>query len=100
MKPLRHRDVIGIFAQHKVAANLLMIIMIIAGLTSLSKLNTQFFPTFALDLITVRVEWRSASAEDVEDSITSRIEQELHRRFCRQNDINIVLWHVDCYFGV
>jgi len=77
MKPLRHRDVIGIFAQHKVAANLLMIIMIIAGLTSLSKLNTQFFPTFALDLITVRVEWRSASAEDVEDSITSRIEQEL-----------------------
>ena len=75
MKP--QRDFIGLFAQHKVAANLLMFILIIAGLLSLARLNTQFFPTFALDLITVRVEWRSASAEDVEDSITSRLEQEL-----------------------
>ena len=71
------RDFIGLFAQHKVAANLLMFILVIAGLLSLTRLNTQFFPTFALDLITVRVEWRSASAEDVEDSITSRLEQEL-----------------------
>lgn len=71
------RDFIGIFAQHKVAANLLMIIMIIAGLVSLSRLNTQFFPTFALDVVTISIEWRGASAEDVEDSITSRIEQEL-----------------------
>jgi multidrug efflux pump subunit AcrB len=71
------RDFIAIFAQHKVAANLLMIIVIIAGLVSLSKLNTQFFPTFALDVVTVRIEWRGASAEDVEDSISSRVEQEL-----------------------
>lgn len=71
------RDFIGLFAQHKVAANLLMIIMIIAGLASLTRLNTQYFPTFALDIITVRVEWRGASAEDVEDSISSRVEQEL-----------------------
>ena len=73
----QHRDFIAIFAQHKVAANLLMIMMIMAGLLSLSKLNTQFFPTFALDIVTVSVEWRGASAEDVEDSISSRVEQEL-----------------------
>jgi multidrug efflux pump subunit AcrB len=73
----QHRDFIAIFAQHKVAANLLMIIIILAGLLSLSKLNTQFFPTFALDIVTVSVEWRGASAEDVEDSISSRVEQEL-----------------------
>jgi multidrug efflux pump subunit AcrB len=73
----QHRDFIAIFAQHKVAANLLMIMMIMAGLLSLSKLNTQFFPTFALDIVTVAVEWRGASAEDVEDSISSRIEQQL-----------------------
>jgi len=71
------QDFIGLFAQHKVAANLLMIIMVMAGLLSLSQLNTQFFPTFALDVITVRVEWRGASAEDIEDSISSRVEQEL-----------------------
>jgi len=71
------QDFIGLFAQHRVAANLLMLIFLIAGLTSLMRLNTQFFPTFALDMVNIRVEWRGASAEDVEDSITNRIEQEL-----------------------
>lgn len=74
----QHRnDLIGLFAQHKVAANLLMIIMLMAGVVGLIKLNTQFFPTFALDFITVRVVWPGASAEDVARSITSPLEQEL-----------------------
>jgi multidrug efflux pump subunit AcrB len=71
------QDFIGLFAQHRVAANLLMLIFLIAGIASLTRLNTQFFPTFALDMVNVRVEWRGASAEDVEDSITNRVEQEL-----------------------
>tara|TARA_R100001039_G_C1854868_1_gene118300 strand:- start:31201 stop:34335 length:3135 start_codon:yes stop_codon:yes gene_type:complete len=75
--PAHRTDIIGIFAQHKVAANLLMLMMLIGGFVSLSKLNTQFFPNFALDVITVSVVWRGASAEDVEDALTSRIEQEL-----------------------
>ncbi len=50
--------------------------MLIAGIFSLSKMNTQFFPTFNVDLITVQVEWRGASAEDVQQSITNRLEQE------------------------
>ncbi|MFT7234544.1 MAG: multidrug efflux pump subunit AcrB [Methylophagaceae bacterium] len=70
-------DFIGLFAQHKVAANLLMLILILAGLLSLTRLNTQFFPNFVLDTITVRVDWRGASAEDVENAISSRLEQEL-----------------------
>jgi multidrug efflux pump subunit AcrB len=70
-------NLIGIFAQHKVAANLLMIIMIASGFWALTKLNTQFLPNFALDIISVRVIWTGASAEDVESSITIPIEQEL-----------------------
>ncbi|KKN07692.1 hypothetical protein LCGC14_1064410, partial [marine sediment metagenome] len=73
----RRNDLIGLFAQHKVAANLLMLIMLIVGFVSLSKLNTQFFPNFALDIVNVRIEWRGASAEDVEEALTSRVEQEL-----------------------
>lgn len=73
----QRQDIIGLFAQHKVAANLLMLIMVMAGLLSLTRLNTQFFPTFALDIITVSVTWRGASAEDIEDAISSRVEQEL-----------------------
>ena len=72
---VNNRDIIGLFAQHKVAANLLMIMMLVAGAYAISKLNTQFFPTFSLDEITVVVAWDGASAEDVQESITKRLEQ-------------------------
>lgn len=68
---------IRLFAQHRVAANLLMIMMMIFGAYSLGKLNKQFFPNFALDYISVRVVWPGASAEDVERSITVPLEQAL-----------------------
>lgn len=78
MQPFQHKkNLIGTFAQHKVAANLLMLIMLLAGIWALNKLNTQFFPNFALDIISVRVIWRGATAEDVQESITRSIEQAL-----------------------
>jgi len=70
-------NIIGFFAQHKVAANLLMIIIFVSGFWALSRLNTQFFPNFALDIITVRIVWSGASAEDVETAITRPVEQQL-----------------------
>ncbi|MDM8565801.1 efflux RND transporter permease subunit [Candidatus Halobeggiatoa sp. HSG11] len=79
MQPIiKHKkNLIGIFARHKVAANLLMIIMIMSGVWALSKFNTQFLPNFALDIITITVVWNGATAEDIEESITKPIEQEL-----------------------
>lgn len=76
--PFRHRhDLLGVFAHHKVACNLLMVIMILAGIWALDRLNTQFFPNIALDVVKVRVEWTGASAEDVEAAITDPLEQQL-----------------------
>ncbi|AGA89391.1 cation/multidrug efflux pump [Thioflavicoccus mobilis 8321] len=79
MKPTpRHRsDLIGLFAHHRVAANLLMVIMLLAGALALDRLNVQLFPTFELDMVTVRVVWTGASAEDIEDGITTPLEQRL-----------------------
>ena len=71
------RDLIAAFAHHPVAGNLLMILLIVAGLFAVSRLNIQFFPSFDLDVITVRVEWRGAAAEDVEEGITTPLEQKL-----------------------
>jgi multidrug efflux pump subunit AcrB len=74
MQTFKHqKNLIGIFAQHKVAANLLMLILLLAGFLALSKLNTQFLPNFALDVISVTVLWTGATAEDVEMSITRPI---------------------------
>lgn len=69
---------VTIFTRHPVAANLLMIMMILAGLWGLRQLNTQFFPTFNLDMISVQMVWSGATAEDVEASITNPIEQAIN----------------------
>lgn len=68
---------VGLFASHRVAANLLMVMMLLAGVLGLAKLNVQFFPNFALDIIRVDVKWTGAPAEDVESGITIPLEQEL-----------------------
>ncbi len=68
---------IASFASHRVAANLMMFLFILAGLWSLKKINTQFFPNFDLDYISISVPWSGATAEDVERSIILPMEQEL-----------------------
>lgn len=70
-------DLLGFFAHHKVAANLLMIIMVIGGAVALQKLNVRYFPQFDLDYITITIPWRGASAEDVAESITVPLEMKL-----------------------
>ncbi|MGI1669301.1 MAG: efflux RND transporter permease subunit [Neptuniibacter sp.] len=67
----------AVFASHRVAANLFMVLMILAGVWGLKKLNTQFFPSFELDVVTVQVIWSGAAAEDVEQSIILPIEETL-----------------------
>jgi multidrug efflux pump subunit AcrB len=74
----RHRsDLLGIFANHRVAANLLMVMMLLAGIMALQKLNVQFFPNFELDTVSVNTVWSGASAEDVQTGITIPLEQRL-----------------------
>jgi multidrug efflux pump subunit AcrB len=75
--PKQTDNLITIFAKHKVAANLLMLMLLFSGVFALIKMNTQFFPNFALDIVTVNIVWRGASAEDVETSITRPVEEEL-----------------------
>lgn len=73
----QQRSLINIFARHKVAANLLMAVMILAGIFALNRLNTQFMPTYDLDIIRITVVWPGASAEDIERSITTPLETDL-----------------------
>ena len=55
---------VKIFVRHKNAANLLMIMMIVVGIASIYRLNTQFFPDFGTEVITTSIIWPGASAED------------------------------------
>ena len=75
--PAPRAGLIGAFASHPVACNLLMAIMLLVGAAALTRLNTQFFPSFDVDFITLRVQWTGATAEDVETAITAPLEREL-----------------------
>ena len=63
--------------RHRVAANILMLLAFLAGTIGMLRMNVQFFPTFALDVISVRVVWSGASAEDIEVGITIPLEERL-----------------------
>ncbi|MCB1230979.1 MAG: efflux RND transporter permease subunit [Verrucomicrobiae bacterium] len=65
------------FARNRVAANLLMVAIAVAGAATLlmRKLPLEVFPEFESDMITVSVPYRGATPEEVEESIVIRIEE-------------------------
>ncbi|MEE9314294.1 MAG: efflux RND transporter permease subunit [Rhizobiaceae bacterium] len=68
---------VSLFVRHRNAANLVMVLMILFGVISLGRINTQFFPTVEIPVITVSVPWSGASAQDVESNILELLEPEL-----------------------
>ncbi|MFU8837940.1 MAG: efflux RND transporter permease subunit [Thiohalomonadaceae bacterium] len=65
------------FIRHRVAANVLMLLAFVVGIVGILRMNVQFFPSFDLDIISVRVVWIGASSEDVERAITTPLEERL-----------------------
>ncbi len=74
---MKNNDLISLFANHRVASNLLMMMMIIVGLLALKKHQVLFFPNFELDVISISTTWAGASAEDIQSAITIPLEQRL-----------------------
>jgi multidrug efflux pump subunit AcrB len=63
------------FTENSVAANLLMILVLVAGAVSLMGTKQEVFPEMSLDLITVRVPYLGAAPEEVEEAVCVRIEE-------------------------
>ncbi|UOB73019.1 MULTISPECIES: efflux RND transporter permease subunit [unclassified Pseudoalteromonas] len=64
------------FTKNHVAANLLLVTLLLSGLFSLSsKIPLEVFPSFETDMISVGVSLRGATPEDVEQGVTIRIEE-------------------------
>jgi len=64
------------FAKNHVAANLLLVTLLLSGLFSLSsKIPLEVFPSFETDMISISVSLRGATPEDVEQGVTIRIEE-------------------------
>ena len=74
---MEKKGILEIFATHPVAMNILMVVILIAGGYVLLNINVQFFPAFNLQFVNVSTEWPGAAAEDVEISVTNRLELDL-----------------------
>ncbi|MEM7601083.1 MAG: efflux RND transporter permease subunit, partial [Verrucomicrobiota bacterium] len=68
---------IGFFARNGVAANLLLVGIILAGVYALSskKIPLEVFPEFESRTISVSVNYRGATPEEVEESVVIRVEE-------------------------
>jgi multidrug efflux pump subunit AcrB len=80
------------FAAHPTAANILMFIIILLGITALPSLNKETFPEIKLYKVQVTVAYPGASAPEVEEGICNRLEDAtdgisfLEERSCEARD--------------
>ena len=71
------KGLLGWFASNHVAANLLMLIIIVAGLLSIFSAKLEVFPELSLDMLTISVPYLGASPEDVEEGVCLRVEESI-----------------------
>ncbi len=70
-------SVLGYFVRHRTVANLLLVLMVVAGIAIMPKMRAQFFPDVIVDNVEVSVVWSGAGAEDIDAGIVEVIEPNL-----------------------
>jgi multidrug efflux pump subunit AcrB len=66
------------FARNHVAANLLMFLVLIGGITALPSIQQKTFPDIDIEMIQIAVPYLGAAPEEVEQGVCIRIEEEVH----------------------
>ncbi len=66
--------IISYFTRHGTAANLLLVLLVVAGLSAAPQMRAQFFPDVITDNVQVNVNWDGAGAEDVDAAIVQVLE--------------------------
>lgn len=67
------------FAHNPIAANILMVLIAVAGLTSIPGIDKEFFPQAKIDTVVVSVPYPGAGPAEVEQQICMRIEEAVDR---------------------
>lgn len=71
------KEPIAWFTRNSIAANLLMIAVVVVGLLVARSIRQEIYPTFTLDVVEIDMDYRGASPAEVEHSIIQPIESEL-----------------------
>ena len=63
------------FARNSVAANLLMVFIMVSGIIGLFNVRGETFPEISLDIVNIQVPYLGAAPEEVEEAVCIRIEE-------------------------
>jgi multidrug efflux pump subunit AcrB len=72
-----HTGLIAWFARNSVAANLLMIFILVGGFLTINTINKQMFPQVEINWISFSAPYPGAAPQEVEEGITIKIEEAL-----------------------
>ena len=67
--------IIAWFVHNPVAANLLMMILVVGGLLALPRIHQEEFPNIEVDAVQVKVPYLGAAPEEVESAVCVRVEE-------------------------
>ena len=73
----REKGLIAWFAHNPVAANLIMIFILVGGLLTALTIRKQAFPAFDSNWVTIQAVYPGAAPQEVEEGITIKIEENL-----------------------
>ncbi|EPN8544125.1 efflux RND transporter permease subunit [Vibrio alginolyticus] len=77
MEDTKQKGLIAYFANNPVAANLLMVFIIIMGVVSFLFIQRQMFPNIEVNYIDVRATYPGASPQEIEESILVKVEESI-----------------------
>ncbi len=72
--PASAGGILSYFVRHRTAANLLLVVLLVAGAIAAPNMRAQFFPDVIVDNVTVSTVWQGAGAEDVDAGIVQILE--------------------------
>ncbi|UTW44528.1 efflux RND transporter permease subunit [bacterium SCSIO 12696] len=72
---MNDKGIIAWFVKNPIAANLLMLMILIGGIVNIPNLNIEMFPERPPDSVTITIPYPGAAPEEVEEQITLRLEE-------------------------
>ncbi|MDG2364519.1 MAG: efflux RND transporter permease subunit [Methylococcaceae bacterium] len=70
-------SIITFFVHNKVAANLLMVLIIAAGFFTLPTIPAEFLPSYEMNVISIKAPYQGATPSEVEEHVVAKIEEQI-----------------------
>ena len=77
MEENQQKGIIAYFANNSVAANLMMMFIIVMGIVSYQLMQRQIFPNIEVNYINISANYPGASPQEIEESILIKVEESL-----------------------